>query len=159
MEVYGMPDQWIQAFKAARRTITTGVILESLLFLSGAPCLFVLDRINREFLWLLPSFMLWTQFTLYGVMLYHKVASSIRRQLVLNIIFYGVAALASLALAIVGIVLQWHLTFVEQYLFLQALFIWLMYRLSSVLHEVLPGKKHSSFDPETASGPCYALLA
>ena len=96
--------------------------------------------------------MLSTQFALYSVMLYHKVVSSVQRQLVLNIVFHGVAALASLSLAIVGIVLKWCLTFVEQYLFLQALFVWSTYRLSSVLHEVLPGKERSAFDPKTASG-------
>lgn len=33
----------------------------------------------------------------------------------LNISFYGITAVASLCLAVAGIVLHWHLTFVEQY--------------------------------------------
>ncbi|KAG9004864.1 hypothetical protein FRB90_010672 [Tulasnella sp. 427] len=72
------------------------------------------------------------------------------RPLVLNAVFHGIAAVASSCLAFAGIILQWRLTFVEQYLFLQALLVWSTYRLSTVLHDILPSKDRSVFGAETA---------
>ncbi|KAF8264967.1 hypothetical protein EI94DRAFT_1053287 [Lactarius quietus] len=108
----------------ARATITTAVALQALLLGSGVVCLFV---IGFEILWLLPCLMLWTQFALSIVMT----------------IFGTTAA---------GIALHWQLTFVEQYLFLQALLVWASYRLMSVIHKILPTKDRDQDDVETAHG-------
>jgi hypothetical protein len=64
-------------------------------------------------------------------------------------IFYGVTAVASLCLAVAGIILHWQLMFIEQYLFLQAPLVWATNRLLTVIHEILPTKDHDLDDIET----------
>jgi len=111
-EVYRMKHEQVRVIKLARATVTAAVVLQVLLLGSGVPCHFVIDL---EILWLLPSFMLWTQFALCVVMFPLGTTSTVRRPLELNILFHGVTAVASLCLAAAGIVLHWQLTFVEQY--------------------------------------------
>lgn len=149
LEVYRMKHGWIRAMKLARATVTTAVVLQVLRIGSGAPCLFVIDL---EILWLLPSLMLWMQFALSIAMIPFATTSSVRRPLKPNIVFYGITTVASFCLAVTGIVLHWQLMFVEQYLFLQAMLVWGTYRLSTLIHEILPTKTHDSDNIKTAPG-------
>jgi hypothetical protein len=84
--------------------------------------------------------------TLFGT------TSKAPRPLKLNIVFYGITAVASSCIAAAGIALHWQLTFVEQYLFLQALLVWASYRLMTVIHKILPTKDRDRDDVETAHG-------
>jgi hypothetical protein len=61
-------------------------------------------------------------------------------------------AIISSCLAVAGIVLHWQLTFVEQFLFLQAPLVWATYRLSTVVHEILPTKDRNLDDIENTPG-------
>jgi hypothetical protein len=149
LEVYHMKTSRIQMVKLARTTITTAVALQALLLGSGVICLFVIDF---EILWLLPCLMLWTQFALSIVMTIFGTTGKASRPLKLNIVFYGITAIASSCTAAAGIALHWQLTFVEQYLFLQALLVWASYRLMSAIHKILPTKDRDQDDVETAHG-------
>jgi len=149
LEVYHMKTSRIQMVKLARTTITTAVALQALLLGSGVVCLFVIDF---EILWLLPCLMLWTQFALSIVMTIFGTTGKASRPLKLNIVFYGITAIASSCTAAAGIALHWQLTFVEQYLFLQALLVWASYRLMSAIHKILPTKDRDQDDVETAHG-------
>ncbi|KAH9159589.1 hypothetical protein EDB89DRAFT_2083458 [Lactarius sanguifluus] len=99
--------------------------------------------------------MLWTQFALSIVMTLFGTTSKAPRPLKLNIVFYGITAVASSCIAAAGIALHWQLTFVEQYLFLQALVVWASYRLMTVIHKILPSKDRESTDEKQGNDiPC-----
>lgn len=135
-----MKHEWPWVIKLTRATVTAAVVPQVLLFGSGAICLFVIDNFNFKILWLLPCLMLWSQLALSIVMaLFGKTASiAPMRPLKLSIIFYGITAVTSSCLAAAGIALHWQLTFVQQYLFLQAALVWTSYRLMTVIHNILP---------------------
>ncbi|KAF8876426.1 hypothetical protein CPB84DRAFT_1752409 [Gymnopilus junonius] len=86
--------------------------------------------------------MLWTQFTLSVMWISFgptsEPISNSQRPLMLNIAFYGITAIASSGLTVTGIVIHWPFTFANQYLFLQALFIWASYYLMTIIHNIMP---------------------
>jgi hypothetical protein len=149
LEVYRMKPDWIRMMRLSRATVIVAVVLQALLLGSGVICLFVIDF---EILWLLPCLMLWTQFALSIVMAFFGATGKAPRPLILNVVFYGITAIASSCITVAGIVLHWQLTFVMQYLFLQALLIWASYRLMTVIHNILPTKDRGRGNFETAHG-------
>ncbi|KAF9784460.1 hypothetical protein BJ322DRAFT_848307 [Thelephora terrestris] len=104
--------------------------------------------------------MLWTQFALSVVMISFgptsKPTSNSRRPLMLNIAFYGITAVASSGLTVAGIVIHWQFTFANQYLFLQALFVWASYHLMTVIHQTMPNNDRDRDDVEDTIGPNMA---
>ncbi|KAG1884911.1 hypothetical protein F4604DRAFT_1676345 [Suillus subluteus] len=148
---YRMKHQWIRRIKLARVTVTVATVLQVSLLVSGAICLFVID-FDYEVLWLLPCLMLWTQFALSIVMTHFGTTAKSARPLKLSIVFYGITTVASSGLAAAGIALHWQLTFVEQYLFLQALLVWTSYRLMTVIHNLLPTRASGRDDIKTTPG-------
>ncbi|KAI0003018.1 hypothetical protein BJV74DRAFT_566252 [Russula compacta] len=156
LEAYRMKHEWPWVIKLTRATVTAAVVPQVLLFGSGAICLFVIDDFDFEILWLLPCLMLWSQLAFSIVMaLFGKTASiAPTRPLKLSIVFYGITAVASSCLAAAGIALHWQLTFVQQYLFLQAALVWTSYRLMTVIHNILPtraAKDSGRGDAETTA--------
>lgn len=147
LQVYRMKHKRVCTTKLARHVVAAAVVLQALLFGVGASCLFVIDR---EILWLLPSLMLWTQFLLSIVLIVCGTASKAPRPLKLDAVFYGSAAIASSCLVGVGLALGWPLTFIEQYLFLQALLVWASYRPMARVESIPPTEDRHREYAETA---------
>lgn len=139
LEAYRMKHEWPRTIRLTRAIITSAVIPQGTLLISGAICLFVID-FDFEILWFLPCLMLWSQLALSIVMALfgETVRSAPTRPLKLSIVFYGITAVASSCLAAAGVALHLQLTFVQQYLFLQVALVWTSYRLMTVIHNILP---------------------
>ncbi|KAF8907001.1 hypothetical protein CPB84DRAFT_1844124 [Gymnopilus junonius] len=133
-EVYRMKPRRSRTMRLARATVIVAVVLQALLLGSGAVCLFVID-FDYDILWLLPSLMLWTQFALSIVVIFFRTSKA-SRPLKLNVVFYGVTAVASLCLAAAGV----------------ALLVWASYRLMTVLHQILLTRDRGRDDVEASPG-------
>ena len=104
-----MKHEWPKTIKLTRATVTVAVIPQGLLLGSGAICLFVIDDVDVEILWLLPCLMLWSQLALSVVMALfgENSGTAPTRPLKLSIVFYGITAIASSCLVAAGIALYW----------------------------------------------------
>ncbi|KAF8877754.1 hypothetical protein CPB84DRAFT_1752082 [Gymnopilus junonius] len=100
--------------------------------------------------------MLWMQFTLSVMWISFgptsKPISNSQRPLMLNIAFYGITAITSSGLTVTGIIIHWLFTFTNQYLFLQALFVWASYHLMTIIHDIMPNNDHDQDGVEATTG-------
>ncbi|KAI1785365.1 hypothetical protein LXA43DRAFT_1065953 [Ganoderma leucocontextum] len=125
---------------SARLALVVGVVLELILLAVGVVCLFFPDLlIQREILWLLPSLMHCSQLLVYTA-IYASVQKTIRalsagKVARANIFFYVPTTVSSAILGALGVVYRWRLTFVEQYIFLLVMHVWVIYRVPRAIYD------------------------
>ncbi|KAF8658382.1 hypothetical protein AX16_001991 [Volvariella volvacea WC 439] len=124
---------------SARLALGVGVVLQLILLAVGVVCLFFPDLLTqREILWLLPSLMHCSQLLIYTA-IYASLPKMNRalptgKVVRVNILFYVTTTVSSAILGALGVAYRWRLTFVEQYLFLLVMHVWVVYRVSTAIY-------------------------